>query len=427
MAEVLRLPRMSDTMEEGVFASILVKVGDTIETGDVIAEVETDKATMEWESFQEGTVLHIAIKDGDTIPVNGLVAILGEEGEDFAALLEAEQNADSNDDSPAIETAKEDNTDNVVEFAVAEESNTTNDDRIKASPLAKKIAADKGIDISTVKGSGDDGRIVKRDVENFEANKTTAAPTANAVSSPTPAMEIKEVKLPQIVAEESYTEVKVSQMRKVIAKRLGESKFGAPHFYLTIEVNMNKTIEARKAMNEISPVKISFNDLVIKATASALRKHPDVNSSWLGDKIRYNDHIHIGMAVAVDEGLVVPVIRFADNKTLAHLAQETKQFAQKAKSKKLSPDEMQGNTFSISNLGMMGIAEFTAIVNPPDACILAVGGMKKELALQDGELIENTIMKMTLSCDHRVVDGAVGARFLQTLKQNLENPVNMLV
>lgn len=433
MAEILRLPRMSDTMEEGVFAEVNIKVGDKVETGDVVAEVETDKATMEMESFQEGTVLYIAVNAGESVPVNAMFAILGEEGEDYQSIIDAEANkqeAAAEDDGPMIETAKEDDSDNVVEFSIdsaasasaANNASSNGDGRLKASPLAKKIAEEKGINIADVIGSGDDGRIVKKDVETF------IPAAASATSAPTSAAPAVEVKLPQIVATESYDEIKVSQMRKVIAKRLSESKFGAPHFYLTIEVNMNKAIEARAAMNEVAAVKISYNDLVIKACASALRQHPAVNSSWLGDKIRLNHHIHIGMAVAVDEGLVVPVIKFADNKSLTHISVEAKEFATKAKAKKIMPEEMQGNTFSISNLGMMGISEFTAVINPPDACILAVGGMKKELAFgADGELVENNIMKLTLSCDHRVVDGAVGSKFLQTLRNNLENPVRMLV
>lgn len=449
MAEILRLPKMSDTMEEGVFAEILVKVGDTISSGDVIAEVETDKATMEWEAFQEGTVLHLEVEAGDTIPVNGIVAVLGEEGEDFQEALDAakkedasEENKSKNGDKDAsknekedteenneeesessIETSKEDDEDNTVEFDVSE-SSKNDDERIKASPLAKKIAEEKGIDISNLKGSGDEGRIVKKDVENYEPSKEEKS-TDKTEKEPSKQAPIE---LPKIVAEENYKEVKVSQMRKTIAKRLSESKFNAPHFYLTIEVNMNEAIKARAAMNEVAPSKISFNDLVIKATALAIRKHPAVNTSWLGDNIRYNEHIHIGMAVAVDEGLLVPVIKFADNKTLSHISAEAREFADKAKSKKLSPDEMKGNTFSISNLGMMGISEFTAVINPPDSCILAVGGIKKELAMnEDGDLIENNIMKLTLSCDHRTVDGATGAKFLNTLKENLEQPVRMLI
>ena len=434
MAEALRLPRMSDTMEEGVIAELLIKVGDTINTGDVIAEVETDKATMEWESFQEGKVLHVAVATGDTVPINGLVAIIGKEGDDIQSLL----NASEEEEEPSVETSKEDPTDNTVEFvmdkektseSVAEITHETNG-RLKASPLAKKIAEEKGINIQNVTGSGEEGRIVKKDVEYFvqAEHVISAAPAQQKQSEEKSGVSAAPVQLPTIVAEESYTEERVSQMRKTIARRLSESKFQAPHFYLTIEVNMNNTIAARKQINAISPVKISFNDIVIKATAAALRKNPAVNSSWLGDKIRYNNHIHIGMAVAVAEGLMVPVIKFADNKSLSHIATEAKQLAEKAKSKKITPEEMQGNTFSISNLCGFGISEFTAVINPPDACILAVGGIKQELAYDANKnIVENNIMKLTLSCDHRVVDGAVGTNFLLDLKNNLENPVMMLV
>jgi len=415
MAEALRLPRMSDTMEEGVIAEVNIKVGDVIDTGDVVAEVETDKATMEMESFQEGTVLYVAVKKGDSVPVNAIMAILGDKGEDFQAILDAEVSVNTKEE--IIEAEEEIAVEEEVIVSQAKPTASANE-RIKASPLAKKIASDNNIDLSTIRGTGEDGRIVKKDVEIVISNSTIASTDTSSVP----------INLPKIVAEESFTEVKVSQMRKVIAKRLGESKFQAPHFYLTIEVNMNNAIEARKAMNSAALSKISFNDLIIKASAVALRKHPAVNSSWLGDKIRYNNHIHIGMAIAVDEGLVVPVIKFADNKSLTHIAVESKDFVIRAKTKKIMPDDMQGNTFSISNLGMMGISEFTAIINPPDAAILAVGGMKKELAFDENKnVVENTIMKMTLSCDHRVVDGAVASLFLKTLRENLENPVMMLV
>ena len=414
MAEALRLPRMSDTMEEGVIAEVSIKVGDVIETGDVIAEVETDKATMEMESFQEGTVLYIAVSKGDSIPVNSIMAILGKKGEKFQDILDAEKTIVSKPENEEIVEEKKE-----MPVEKIEEKAVSFDGRIKVSPLAKKIAKDNNLDLRSIKGSGEEGRIVKKDVENALKNPIILSEEKKKE---------EKLNLPTIIAEESFSEIKISQMRKVIAKRLGESKFGAPHFYLTIEVNMNKAIEARIAMNEVSLSKISFNDLIIKASASALRKHPAVNSSWLGDRIRYNNHIHIGMAIAVDEGLVVPVIKFADNKSLTHIAVESKDFVIKAKNKKILPEEMQGNTFSISNLGMMGISEFTAIINPPDACILAVGGMKKELAYDENKnIVENTIMKMTLSCDHRVVDGAVGSLFLKTLKENIENPVRMLV
>jgi len=424
MAEALRLPRMSDTMEEGVIAELLIKVGDTLNTGDVIAEVETDKATMEWESFQEGKVLYVAVENGETVPINGLIAIIGKEGEDFQDIL---------NESPEKETSNEaseesNSSNNDVSTEVIVENNTTNDnDRIKASPLAKKIAEEKGIDIKNIKGSGDDGRIVKKDVESYipQDNTTTPSPSAQKQIEQKPATPIE---LPTIVAEEGFTEEKTSQVRKVIAKRLSDSKFTAPHFYLTIDVNLNKTIEARKQINAIAPTKISFNDIIIKATANAIRKNPLVNTSWMGDTIRHNKHIHIGMAVATDFGLVVPVIKFADNKSLSHISAEAKQFAGKARDRKLTPEEMQGHTFSISNLGSFGISDFTAVINPPDSCILAVGGINKVLAYDENKnIVENNIMKLTLSCDHRTVDGAVGAVFLQDLKTNLENPVMMLV
>lgn len=439
MAEALRLPRMSDTMEEGVIAEILIKVGDTLKTGDVIAEVETDKATMEWESFQEGKVLHIAVENGDTVPINGLIAVIGKDGEDFQAILDektedakVETEADSSkseaepsneDDGPAIETSKEDETENTVEF----EMEAGSGDRIKASPLAKKIAEEKGIKISDVKGSGDEGRIVKKDVESYTPQASAQSPAAQKQIEEKP-KQVAPIELPTIIAEEGFTEEKTSQVRKVIAKRLSESMFTAPHFYLTIDVNLNKTIEARKEINAVAPTKISFNDFVIKATANAIRKNPLVNTSWMGDTIRHNKHIHIGMAVATDFGLVVPVIKFADNKSLSHISAEAKQFAAKARDRKLTPEEMQGHTFSISNLGSFGISDFTAVINPPDSCILAVGGINKVLAYDENKnIVENNMMRLTLSCDHRTVDGAVGSVFLQDLKQFLENPVMMLV
>lgn len=422
---------MSDTMEEGVIAELHIKIGDTVSSGDVVAEVETDKATMEWESFQEGKVLHIAVSAGDTVPINGLVAILGSQEEDIQAILAKEASKNTHEDEgPAVETSREDDTDNTIEFDITDVETpiVENGDRLKASPLAKKIAEEKGIDIHQIKGSGDEGRIVRRDVESFEPLSTTKQ-TESSNNAQLKEKAAPAVVLPKMVGEESYTEEKVSQVRKTIAKRLAESKYSAPHFYLTVLVNMNKTIDARTEINkQIAPNKISFNDIIIKATANAIRKHLDVNVSWLGDTIRHNEHIHVGMAVATDFGLVVPVIKFADNKTLLHISEEAKQFAAKAREKKLTPNEMQGNTFSISNLGGFGIDEFTAIINPPDSCILAVGNINKELAFNENkEIVENNILKLTLSCDHRTVDGVVGARFLQTLKANLENPLMMLV
>ncbi|MBN7815763.1 pyruvate dehydrogenase complex dihydrolipoamide acetyltransferase [Algoriphagus pacificus] len=418
-ATVITMPKMSDTMQEGTIASWLKKVGDDIKSGEIIAEVETDKATMELESYEDGTLLYIGVEAGDSVPVDGVIAVIGEKGADFETLLKAQKSnasepAAESKPEPAAETKTESKSPAPATSAPSAPApvNTADGERIKASPLAKKIAEEKGVDIRQVSGSGDGGRIIKKDVENFVP---AAAPQAAAAAG-APA-----------IGQESFKEEKVSQMRKVIAKRLAESKFGAPHFYLTMEINMDKAIEARKSMNEVSPVKISFNDMVIKAAAAALRQHPKVNSSWLGDKIRYNEHIHIGMAVAVEEGLLVPVIRFADNLSLSQISTQAKTLGGKAKNKELQPKDWEGNTFTISNLGMFGIDEFTAIINPPDACILAVGGIKETVIVKDGQMQIGNIMKVTLSCDHRVVDGSVGSAFLITLKSLLEDPVRILV
>lgn len=402
MAEAIRLGRMTDTMEEGFLAELNIKVGDKIKAGDAIAEVETDKATLPLESYFNGVILHIAAKKGDTLKIGDLIAIVGKEGEDFSALITAT--------APTAEAPKAEIKSEItnpkseikeVEIAV------TSDTRVKASPLARMIAKEKGINLSTVKGSGEDGRIVKRDLESASAGSSfTVTP---------------------FVGKESYREVRVSQMRKTIAKRLSESKNGAPHFYLVMDMNMDNAVALRTQLNNVLPAKVSFNDIVIKAVAKALRQYPDVNSSWLGDTIRYNEHIHIGMAVAVEDGLLVPVIKFTDGKSIQQISVEAKSLAEKATTKKLSPQEMEGNTFTISNLGMFGIEEFTAIINPPDACILAVGAIRQEPAVVNGEVKVSNRMKVTLSCDHRVVDGATGAKFLQTLKTVLENPVSVLL
>lgn len=409
MAEVIRMPKMSDTMTEGVIQTWLKKVGDDIKPGDILAEVETDKATMELENYVKGTLLHIGIEAGGTVPVDAVIAIVGQKGEDISALLASAGSAPA---APAAKT-EEKPTEMVSTptTPIASAPVATTDSRVKASPLAKKIAEDKGIDITKVPGSGDNGRIVKKDIENFKG-----APAAK-----------QQVILPSVVGQESFEEVSVSQMRKAIARRLTESKNGAPHFYLTMSIVMDNAIAARKAMNEISPVKISMNDIVVKAVAASLRKHPAVNSSWLGDKIRFNHHIHVGVAVAIDDGLIVPVIKFADSKSISHISAEVKELADKAKNKKLQPSEFEGNTFTISNLGMFGIDEFTAIINPPDACILAVGAAKETVVVENGQMKVGNVMKVTLSCDHRAVDGAVGSAFLQTLKAYLENPVTILV
>ena len=427
MAEIIRMPKMSDTMEEGVIASWLKKVGDEIKSGDILAEVETDKATMELESYDDGTLLHIGIKDGESVPVNGIIAIIGEKDEDISEILNeassdssnkeeekeplVEENIDKKDEEVKDEEINKDISDSIKEVENTE--NISSNGRTKASPLAKKIALEKGINLKNIQGSGEGGRIIKKDLESIPSED------ANIPS--------QKIDLPKIIAEESYDEIAVSQMRKTISKRLSESKFTAPHFYLTMEINMDNCIEGRKKINETSQVKISFNDIILKACASALRKHPMVNSSLIENKIRKNHHIHIGVAVAVDEGLLVPVIRFADNKTLTHISLEVKDLADKAKEKKLQPSDWEGNTFTISNLGMFGIEEFTAIINPNDSCILAVGGIKNTPIVKNGEIVPGNIMKVTMSCDHRLVDGATGAKFLKTLKELLEDPIKILV
>ncbi len=421
-ASIITMPKMSDTMTQGVIANWLKKVGDTVKPGEIIAEVETDKATMELEAFEGGKLLYIGVEAGSSVAIDGVIAVIGEEGADYQKLLEARKGAVKsamltpvNSKAPAATPAP---TQAPVQSAV-NGAPARNGERIKASPLAKKLAKDFGYDISQIKGSGDFGRIVKRDVESFAPQQ---ASTAEAKASKGDA-----VILPRVVGEESYSEVALSQMRKTIARRLSESKFTAPHFYLTMEINMDKAVEARASINEISPVKISFNDMVIKGVAAALRMNPKVNVSWRGDTLRINDHIHIGVAVAVEEGLLVPVIRFADNKSLSHISAEVKTLAEKAGKKQLQPSDWEGSTFTISNLGMFGIDEFTAIINPPDACILAIGGIKQTPVVKDGQIVPGNVMKVTLSCDHRAVDGAVGAAFLKTLKSLLEDPVRLLI
>ncbi len=415
MAEVIRMPKMSDTMTEGVIVSWLKNVGDDIKPGDILAEVETDKATMELENFVKGTLLHIGIPAGGSVPVDALIAIVGQKGEDISGLLSgANAAAPTKAEEAKPETTSQNITANVETSAV--HSSNNEDGRVKVSPLAKKIAEEKGISLNQIAGSGDGGRIVKRDVETFTPAKT-AATTSSAPA----------INIPAMVGTESYDEVPVSQMRKVIARRLSDSLFTAPHFFLTMEINMDKVNEARKTINADGNVKISVNDFIVKAVAGSLRKNPQVNSSWLGDKVRYNHHIHVGIAVAIEDGLIVPVVKFADNKSLSHISAEVKQLADKAKNKKLQPNEFEGNTFTISNLGMFGIDQFTAIINPPDACILAVGGSKETVIVENGQMKVATVMKVTLSCDHRVVDGAVGASFLKTLKELLENPIKLLV
>lgn len=413
---------MSDTMTEGVVAKWHKKVGDNIKSGELVAEIETDKATMEFESYQEGVLLYRGVEEGKSAPVDGILAILGKAGEDYKSLLSAEQSkpAAKPTEPVAATPAPKAAPAPVVAPVVAEKPKpapapapvVSTDGRMKASPLAKKLANEKGIDITQVLGSGEKGRIVKRDIDWFKPGMISAS-AGNYVPA-------------AAVTTESFDEIPVSQMRKTIAKRLSESKFSAPHFYLTMELDMDNAISARESINAVTGSKISFNDLVIKAAASALRQHPKVNSSWLGDKIRTNHHIHIGVAVSVEEGLLVPVVKFADSKTLRQINAEVKTYAQKAKDKKLQPSDWEGNTFTISNLGMFGIDEFTAIINPPDACILAVGGIQQKPVVKNGQVVPGNVMKVTLSCDHRVVDGVAGSEFLRTFKGLLENPVILL-
>ena len=410
MAEVIKMPKLSDTMEEGVIATWQKKVGDQVNAGDVLAEIESDKATMEFESFHAGTLLHIEIPAGKSTHVDGVIAIIGEKGEDIqAALKTAKEEAPAKkEDKAAAAPAKQESTSTPAVAPVkaqprpVEKAPVASDDsRMKISPLAKKLAEERGVSLRSIRGSGENGRIVKRDIENANLSQ-----------------------VPQI---ERHRDVEITQMRKTIARRLSESKFTAPHFYLTIDLDMDRAVDARKAINEaISPEKISFNDLVIKASAIALKEHPSVNAGWHGDFIRYNEHVHIGVAVAVDEGLLVPVVRHADGKVLTQISAEGRDYAKRAKTKKLQPEDWQGNTFTISNLGMFGIEEFTAIINPPDSCIMAVGSIRQEPVVKDGEVKVGNRMKVTLSCDHRVVDGVLGAQFLETFRKYIENPIVLL-
>jgi pyruvate dehydrogenase E2 component (dihydrolipoamide acetyltransferase) len=415
--EVILMPRLSDTMTEGVIADWHKKVGDAVKKGDILADIETDKATMELESYKEGKLLYVGAAKGEKIAVNDLLAVIGDEkkvnlDKIIAASRTAPSSAPAATEPPAAETPA--GTTETTHSGLS----VTADGRIKASPLAKKLAAEKGIDISKVPGSGDNGRIIKKDVDSYTPGTTAAPQPASAGKTPVPAAPVGQV---------SFDEVPVSQMRKVIAKRLAESMFTAPHFYVTMKVDMDKVIESRVRMNEVSPVKISFNDIVLKAVALALKQHPAVNSSWLGDKIRINYHVNIGVAVAIEDGLLVPVVRFADTKSLSQIAAEVKDLAQRAKSKKLQPADWEGSTFTISNMGMFGVDEFTAIINPPDACILAVSSIQAVPVVKNGAVVPGNIMKLTLSCDHRVVDGATGSAFLQTVKSMLEEPLRMMI
>jgi len=422
-ASIIRMPKMSDTMEEGVIASWLKKTGDVIESGDILAEVETDKATMELEAYEDGILLYTAVDAGRGVPVEGVIAVIGEEGADYEALLKAEASGESRGGIPEPQKDKPKMEISSTQPISGSAITAADNGRIKASPLAKKIASDKGIDLSAVSGTGPEGRIVKKDVENYAPAVQQQSTAVENITESKP----KPISLPEIVGEEHSENLVISQMRKAIARRLSGSKFSAPHFYLTMEINMDKAIAARKSMNEVAPVKISFNDMVVKAAAAALRKHPKINVSWGGEHLIRHDHIHIGVAVAVPDGLIVPVVKFADNKTLSHISAEIKDLAGKAKDKQLQPKEFTGNTFTVSNLGMFGIEEFTAIVNPPDACIMAVSGIKETVIVKDGEMKPGNMMKVTMSCDHRAVDGAVGAAFLVTFKELLEDPVRILI
>ncbi len=419
-AEVVRMPKMSDTMEEGTLAAWHKKVGDTVESGELMAEIETDKATMEYESYNDGTVLYLGAATGEAVKVDGVLAIVGDAGADFETLLKAEAQASSSAATPvAAEVAPTPVAAPapapVAVAAVATPAAVPNTNgRLKASPLAKKLAEDKGINLSDVAGSGPNGRVTKSDVDGFVPSAAPAS--AGAVGT-------------SVVGTESFEDIPASQMRKAIVKGLTASQFGAPHFYLTMDMDMDKTIEARKSINEVAPVKISFNDIIVKAVAASLKLHPNVNSSWIAEtnSIRMNHHVSVGVAMAIPDGLVVPVIKFADGKSLAAISSEVKEMAGKAKSKKLSIEEMQGNTFTVSNLGMFGIEEFTSIINSPESCILAVGAIKQVPVVKDGQIVPGNVMKVTLTCDHRTVDGAVGSAFLQTLKGLVEDPVRILV
>jgi len=413
MAEIITMPRLSDTMTEGVVAQWLKKVGDKVSEGDILAEIETDKATMEFESFNEGTLLYIGLNDGESAPVDSLLAIIGEEGEDINKIIEGfkikpsepENTAPKEEPKTEIKTFDKKTP---VNIQASQISSTGSSERIIASPLAKKIAKEKGINLNSITGSGENGRVIKRDVENY-------IPTATQTTTNLP-----------MVSEESFEETKNSQMRKTIARRLAESKFTAPHYYLMIEIDMDNAITSRKSINELPDTKVSFNDMIVKASAMALKKHPRVNSQWFDDRTRINHHVNIGVAVAVEDGLVVPVIPFTDQKSMTQIGAEVKDMAVRAKSKKLTPAEMEGSTFTVSNLGMFGISEFTSIINQPNSAILSVGAIIQKPVVKNGEIVVGNTMKVTLACDHRTVDGATGSAFLQTLKQFIENPVTML-
>ncbi|MEJ6777741.1 MAG: pyruvate dehydrogenase complex dihydrolipoamide acetyltransferase [Crocinitomicaceae bacterium] len=415
MAEIIRMPKLSDTMTEGVVAEWIKNVGDEVFEGELLAEIETDKATMEFESYYDGILLHIGVEKGATAPINSILAIIGNKGEDVAKILaEAEKNTPSDKTEevvlvPKIDVPKPSTANTAVVKPAPVVSVSDSNGRVLASPLAKSMANEKGIDLTNVIGTGDAGRIIKRDIDHY----TPYVGGGVAKSG--------------FIGVESFQDEPISQMRKTIAKRLSESKFTAPHFYLTLDIDMDNAIGIREQINILETGKVSFNDMVIKACGLALREHPTVNSAWLGDVIRRNEHVHIGVAVAVDEGLLVPVVRFADGKELTEIGGEVRSYAKKAKDKKLQTSDWEGNTFTISNLGMFGIESFTAIVNPPDSCIMAVGGIKQVPVVKNGEIVPGNIMKVTLACDHRVVDGVSGSQFLNTFKKYMENPVSLLV
>jgi pyruvate dehydrogenase E2 component (dihydrolipoamide acetyltransferase) len=415
--EVVKMPRLSDTMEEGTVASWLKNVGDAVEEGEILAEIETDKATMEFESFYAGELLHIGVQVGESAAVDSLLAVIGPSGTDVASVLAASVNV-SSDSSPAVDkqtatvdtppTATAETSEPLAVTPVVSSANTG--ERIMASPLAKKMAAEKGIDLLQVQGSGEHGRIVKRDIEKFVPGTSTASAQAFVPKG-----------------QESSEDIPNSQMRKVIAKRLAESKFSAPHYYLSVEFDMDAAITFRKQYNELPDTKISFNDIVVKSTALALKKHPQVNSRWFDDRMQLNHHVHIGVAVAVPDGLVVPVVRFADEMALPQIGTQVKNYAVRARDKKLAPDEMEGSTFTISNLGMFGIDEFTSIINQPNSAILSVGAIVQKPVVKNGEIVVGNTMKLTLACDHRTVDGATGAQFLQTLREYIEQPLRLVI
>ena len=420
---MVTMPRLSDTMEEGTVASWLKNVGDFVEEGEILAEIDTDKATMEFESFNEGTLLHIGLAVGESAKVDELLAIIGPEGTDVSNLVQnfsisaqKETNVAEEKFTETPQVVTHTYTQKQVETPKVEteppSTIVTNNGRLYISPLAKKIAEERGIPLNQLQGTGDNGRIIKRDVENFTPhNVTTAPPVAKFVA----------------YGQEDTDEIMHSQMRRVIAKRLSESKFSAPHYYLAVEFDMDNSIEFRKQFNSIPNTKISFNDIVVKACALALRKHTQVNSQWFEDRMKLNNHVHIGVAVAVEDGLVVPVVKFANEQTLPQIGVAIKDFAGRARNKKLTPDEMEGSTFTISNLGMFGIESFTSIINQPNSAILSVGTIVQKPVVKEGQIVVGNTMKLTLACDHRTVDGATGSAFLQTLKEYIENPFTMLL